>query len=126
MGWGGYRPNSGPKKGTKYKPRVKKANADIKAPIIDQKEGTLQPESALDPNVETTRGSKDSLECLQEIFSDKSIPIAQRIQAAGLALQFQHPRIGEGKGKKEEKEDRAKAALSGRFAPGKAPLRVVK
>lgn len=49
-----------------------------------------------------------------------------KIQIANILLPYQHPRIGEGKGKKEEKEDRAKSAASGKFAPGKAPLKMVK
>jgi hypothetical protein len=45
---------------------------------------------------------------------------------AQLSAPFVHPRPGEGMGKKKEKEDRAKKASRGRFAPGDPPMRVVK
>lgn len=42
------------------------------------------------------------------------------------AAPFVHPRIADGKGKKEEKENKAKKAGAGRFAPGKPPIALVK
>lgn len=127
---GGYRPGSGPAKGTKYKPRVKKedsVNKSLKSKTKKEKVPDLVKEAAEEiTDVLIERESKDSLECLQNIFSNPLNPVPLRIQAAGLALQYQHARKGEGKGKKNEREENAKRAGQGKFSPAKPPLRMVK
>lgn len=118
---GGYRPGSGPKKGTKYKPRAPKGEpkAESKVDIPVPAENTPKTQAE---DIDLT----DPLVCLQSIYKDQTISVDKRIQAAGLALPFVHARKGEGKGKKDEQEEKAKNAGSGKFSPGKAPVRLVK
>src|SRR5574340_112968 len=59
---------------------------------------------------------------LRGVWNNPDIDLRYRIQAAAEVLR----REGEKKGKKEEKADRARAASSGRFAPAKPPLSLVK
>ena len=44
-----------------------------------------------------------------------------KIQICNILLPFQHPRKGEGQGKKADLADRAQKAGSGRFSPSKPP-----
>ncbi|MCK9597731.1 MAG: hypothetical protein M0R06_01745 [Sphaerochaeta sp.] len=112
MARGGYRPNSGPKKGTKYRPRGSKKEQKPKIPKDVKQE-------AADANMMP-------LDYMLKIMRDHKQPADRRDRMAQLAAPFVHPRAGEAKGKKEEKADRAKAAGSGKFAAGRAPLSVVK
>lgn len=112
MARGGYRPNSGPKKGTKYRPRGSKKEPKPKIPK--------------DVNQEAADQNLSPLDFMLRVMRDPDADEATRNRMAIAAAPFIHPRAGEGKGKKEEKADRAKAAGSGKFAPARAPLSVVK
>lgn len=105
---GGYRPNSGPKKGTKYK----KKSAESKKQIIDKGGGKI--------------GSETPLEYMLRVMNDPNESEERRARMAQAAAPYVHKRQGEGMGKKEEAEELAKKALSGKFAPGRPPLKVVK
>ena len=115
MARGGYRPNSGPKKGAKYKKRGDKAvkpkrkkgiPADIKA---DAKAADLDP-----------------LTYMLKVMNDTEADIARRDRMASVAAPYCHPRKGEGAGKKQDKDDRARAAGKGKFGAGAPPRLVAK
>ena len=102
---GGYRPGSGPKKGAKYKKRVTQSTLIV----IDAAAENLTP-----------------LEYMLRVMNDPKETDARRAWAAQAAAPYIHPRAGEGKGKKDEAAEKAAKAASGKFAPGKPPLRIVK
>jgi len=68
-----------------------------------------------------TDGKRDPLTYLLDTMNDDSLEPDVRFRAAVAAAPFVHPRAGEGKGKKEDKADRAKAAGSGKFQAGAPP-----
>ena len=134
MASGGYRPNSGPQKGTKYKPRATKhpevkvrqknprtVKPKVSAPLPEESP-VLSPEDAKQAALENLT----PLEYLLREMNDTSVDKTRRDKLAAIAAPFCHPRAGENKGKKEEKESRAKAAAGGRFAASPAPLKVIK
>lgn len=106
MGRGGYRPNSGPPKGTKYRPR------NGKEPKLDEQKVPEKPKP-VDEKLDL-----EADEYLRKVWNDPSIDHALRIRAAEIAVKGR----GEKLGKKEEKEGRAKAAVSGKFAASAPPL----
>jgi hypothetical protein len=176
MARGGYRPNSGPKKGAKYRPRKRK---EPKEPKPDRKEkappdtsdadkirqmlamGTkvrarmnqeflqrvgrgekltlaekkmmekIGAELAAEVNGEKAPVTVDGkietpLEFMLRIMNDPNEPEEFRARMACAAAPFMHPRKGEGAGKKEEKNVRAKTAGAGRFRASAPPqLKVV-
>lgn len=120
MARGGYRPNSGPKKGTKYRPRASKQDGEPKpkqikkprkAPSIPEDVATAAAEANLTP-----------LEYMLKVMNDPDEDKNMRARMATAAAPYIHPRKGEGAGKKEDKADRAKAAGSGKFAASKPPV----
>ena len=123
MARGGYRPNSGPKKGTKYRPRASKCEQkpkNEKAPPGESKE------SAKDAPGEDKK-KKDPLAYMLDVMNDPHVDDGRRDRMAIAAAPFIHPRAGDGPGKKEDAKERAKRAASGIFAPGKPPkLEVVR
>jgi hypothetical protein len=117
MARGGFRPNSGPKKGAIYRkkgtvktPTPKKINgipADIVADAADEN---------LDP-----------LTYMLKVMNDPSVDSVRRDRMAVSAAPFCHPRKGEaGTGKKDEQSERAASAARGKFSTGRAPLALVK
>jgi hypothetical protein len=70
--------------------------------------------------------TKDAKEYLEKLLMSTAIDKKTKIQVANILLPFQHPRIAEGKGKKDEKADKAKQAAGGKFAPGRPPIALVK
>ena len=114
MARGGYRPNSGPPKGTKYRPRgSKKQTKPDETPqdIIDKAEAeNLSP-----------------LEYMLNVMNDELADKNRRDRMAIAAAPFIHSRKGEGLGKKDEASERAKTAGAGRFSASASPkLTVVK
>lgn len=103
MARGGYRPNSGPIRGTKYKKRLLKS--DI---------GSAAENEGLSP-----------LAYMLKIMNNPKEDIELRARMAVAAAPYCHARAGES-GKKEEKENRAKAASNGKFSPSKPPLKLIK
>lgn len=115
MARGGYRPGSGPAKGTKYK---KKGETRKKAVKKDEIPDDIREEAAL--------LNKTPLQHMLDVMNDHSATPERRDRMAVAAAPFVHPRKGEGAGKKDEKADRAKQAGAGKFAAGAAPLKLVK
>ena len=110
MSRGGYRPGSGPAKGSTYKKKgkpakSKKKNGEIPDDIKD---------AALKANL-------SPLEYMLQVMNDPLEDGSMRARMATAAAPYCHPRKGEGQGKKADLADRAKAAGSGRFAPSKPP-----
>lgn len=66
------------------------------------------------------------LEYMLKIINDPKAEAERRDKLAIAAAPFMHDRKGEGGGKKQDKEDRAKTAGKGRFSPGQAPIRMIK
>ena len=111
MASGGYRPGSGPMKGTKYRPRGTKK---------DKKEAI--PQDILD---EAKAENLDPLTYMLRVMNDPTADKERRDRMAVAAAPYCHDRKGEG-GKKDERAERAKAAGEGRFRPSAPPIRVVK
>ncbi|HBA86038.1 MAG TPA: hypothetical protein DCZ95_18285 [Verrucomicrobia bacterium] len=111
---GGYRPNSGPKKGTKYKKSTGKQ--------------TRRPKISADIIADAKAERLDPLTYMLNVMNDPSAEKERRDRMAMAAAPFVHARQADaGKGKKDEKNDKAKAAGSGRFAPSAPPqLKAVK
>ena len=84
----------------------------------------------LDPEEKVLKsGSPETLEPLAymlQVMNDPDISKERRDRMAIAAAPFVHDRKGEGFGKKEEREDRAKKAGAGRFAAGRPPIALVK
>ena len=115
---GGYRPNSGPKKGTKYRPRASKGAAPKKAKALKVPQDIVE---------EAKAAQLTPLDYMLKVMNDdKELDKARKDRMAVSAAPYVHPRVGEGKNKKEEKSDRAKSAGAGKFSTGRAPLAVVK
>jgi len=152
MARGGFRPGAGRKKGSGKKAEVKslpllakaeeiaafysglmeKARAGQKMTADDRKQlnALLQDMTLIHGGLEVAPvteadETKDAKEYLEKLLVS-NIDKKTKIQVANILLPFQHPRLGEGKGKKEDKEDRAKRAAGGKFAAGKPPLALVK
>ena len=108
MARGGYRPNSGPPKGTKYRPRGSKKKTkpdEISQDIVDEAEAeNLSP-----------------LEYMLNVMNDELADKNRRDRMAIAAAPFQHSRKGEGLGKKDEASERAKTAGAGRFSTSASP-----
>lgn len=117
MARGGYRPGAGRPRGAKNK-----KPGEPKAP----KKQPKKPERPSDTQKEASEPNMMPLDYMLKIMRDPNTDEATRNRMAIAAAPFVHPRAGEAKGKKEEKADRAKAASSGKFAAGRAPLSVVK
>ena len=114
MARGGYRPNSGPPKGTKYRPRGSKKQTkpdEIPQDIVDKAEAeNLSP-----------------LEYMLNVMNDEGADKNRRDRMAIACAPFIHSRKGEGLGKKDEASERAKTAGAGRFSASAPPnLAVVK
>jgi hypothetical protein len=127
---GGYRPNSGPAKGTKYKPRTPKQKGETKAKqkktrvikAVSDNIPSLSPEDAK----QASGLNLTPLDFMLKVMRDPTEDNNRRDKMAALAAPFCHPRKGEGLGKKEEKESKAKTAGAGRFSASQPPLKVVK
>lgn len=148
---GGARPGAGRKKGSRDKkiieslPFISKARefAQFYDGLLKRAQAGQQPTAADKKNMnllaaELARlqaerraanpekpGNLLPLEFMLKIMNDPGEDPELRARMAQAAAPFCHARAGEGKGKKEEKADRAKSAGAGRFAAGAPPLRVV-
>jgi hypothetical protein len=68
----------------------------------------------------------DPLAYMLSVMNDPKADQETRLRAASLAAPYVHSRKGEGLGKKQEKDDKAKAAGGGKFAAGRPPISLVK
>jgi phage terminase small subunit len=71
-----------------------------------------------------SNGTQTPLEFLLSVMNDNEVEDKLRLDAAKTAAQYCHPKKGEG-GIKEEKQELAKRAGSGRFGASTAPPRLV-
>lgn len=114
---GGYRPGSGPAKGTKYKAK------GIKKEPKKQRSGI--PEDII---AEAAAENMTPLAYMLKVMNDPNEKDnARKDRMATAAAPYCHPRKGEaGTGKKDEQADKAKIAGAGRFAPSRQPIALVK
>ena len=68
----------------------------------------------------------EPLDYMLAVMNDQTADKERRDRMAIAAAPFRHARIAEGKGKKQEKDDKAKTAGAGKFAPGRPPIALVK
>jgi phage terminase small subunit len=122
MARGGYRSGSGPQKGTKYRPRS--AKTKTKAAKIPRK----PKKDKIPEDIKTAAADENltPLDYMLKVMNDALAENERRDRMAIAAAPFVHPRKGEGAGKKEGREDKAKAAGAGRFSAGPSPLSLVK
>ena len=104
MSSGGYRPGAGRPKGTKNQNKIK-INQNIQDKIVK---------------------NETPLEYMLRVMNDPNVDSDMRARMATAAAPYVHKRQGVvSVGKKEEQNERAKKAGAGRFAPGRAPLKLV-
>lgn len=132
MARGGYRPNSGPQKGAKYRPRAKKVEQVTQTKTRKKREPKTKV-AVIESQAPDKTGDDKPVEkilpldyMLQVINDPTETDKSRKDRMAIAAAPFCHPRKGEGAGKKEEKSGRAKSAGAGKFAPSKPPLALVK
>lgn len=118
MARGGYRPGSGPAKGTKYRPRGTKETA-----VKTTKKKNAIPDDIIEKAKES---NLTPLEYMLKVMNDQSADKDRRDRMAIAAAPFMHPRKSDGVGKKDEKADRAKSAGQGKFQAGRPPIALVK
>jgi putative hemolysin len=106
-------------KGEKLTLAEKRMMEKIGAELAAEVNGEKAP-AAVDGKIETP------LEFMLRIMNDPNEPEEFRARMATSAAPFCHVRKGEGAGKKEEKNERAKTAGAGRFASMAGRLQVVK
>ena len=104
MAKGGYRPGAGRPKGSRNKTRIE-TPADIQSAAAYK--------------------NMTPLDYMLKVMRDPNEDADRRARMAIAAAPFCHSRKGEGSGK-EDKAERAKQASSGKFAPMKPPLKLVK
>jgi len=68
----------------------------------------------------------EPLDYMLKVMNDPNEDKELRARMAIAAAPFVHARKGEGQGKKQDKDDRAKTAGAGKFKAGTAPLKRVK
>ena len=108
MARGGYRPNSGPPKGAKYRPR-------------DSEKKSKPDEFPQDIKDEAKAANLDPLEYMLKVMNSEEADAGRRDRMAIAAAPFMHSRKGEGMGKKDEMAGRAKAAGKGKFSSSAPP-----
>lgn len=152
---GGYRPGAGRKKGSKDKSRESTAFslkarefAEFYRGVMDRARRGIKPTAKEKEKMavlsaelagkldEANLGSKSAeaeavkdltpLDFLLGILRNPAEEKEIRIRVATLAAPFVHARKGDGAGKKQDKEDAAKRASKGKFAPSKPPIKLVK
>lgn len=91
-------------------------------PIIKKEKATVKPEPKPEaPQIQPGKEDKTPLEYLVSVMNDPSVDEKIRLQAANWAAPYLHPKASTTKGKKEEREERAKQAGSGRFSASHPP-----
>ena len=70
--------------------------------------------------------SLDPLDYMLKVMNDPKAAEDRRDRMAIASAPFVHSRKGEGQGKKEDRDEKAKQAGAGKFQSGRPPLKVVK
>lgn len=83
-------------------------------------------EKTSDVAAEAAAENLTPLDYMLKVMNDPANEKELRLRAASLAAPFVHGRADSSKGKKGEREEKAKTAGSGKFAAGTPPLKVVK
>lgn len=110
MARGGYRPGAGrPKRGSKSGKT-----------LAQNDQVFIQDHSAPTDTADKIAANLTPLEYMLRIMRDPGADPARRDRMAAMAAPFIHRKAGE-PGKKEEKQDRAEKASTGKFAPMPAP-----
>ena len=112
MAKGGYRAGAGRPKGSKTGSSKKKSKPD---------------EIPQDIKDEANAANLDPLDYMLKVMNSEEADAGRRDRMAIAAAPFMHSRKGEGLGKKEDQEARAKTAGAGKFSASAPPkLAVVK
>ena len=114
-----------------YHDYLTRINRGEKLPVADQKMVDKLAEELAANLIESERTGTvaecfEPLAYMLAVMNDPTADKERRDRMATAAAPYCHPRKGEGMGKKEEKEDRAKQAGKGRFRPSAPPLKRVK
>jgi len=139
---GGARPNSGPPKGTKYRPRTQKADKQVikqakrqakeskkeqKKPKDPPKAKSISISSLPETEIKPDIGHKTPLQYMIDIMNDESADTSRRDRMAQAAAPYVHSRRGEKSSKKEDRQKKANSASNGRFATIQPPkLKAIK
>lgn len=83
----------------------------------------LAAELTEDEREEAATEELSPLDFLKQVMMNGKEDMNKRMRAAEILAKYEKPEKG---GKKQDKADRAKVAASGKFAPAKAPLALVK
>ncbi len=83
----------------------------------------LSAELTEDEREEAAAEELSPLDFLKQVMMNSKEDMNKRMRAAEILAKYEKPEKG---GKKQEKADRAKQAASGKFAPSKPPLALVK
>lgn len=106
---GGYRPGAGRPKG------LTKANSEERAA-----------EKVLAEAKPGSKKHKSALAFAMDVINDAEAPLDAKIRLAIAAMPFQHPKLeASAMGKKEQREEAARKAAAGKFAPPAPPKLVV-
>ncbi len=117
MARGGYRPGAGRPKGAKSN----KTSGKARNPRGE--EPPFPPDVAAKAAAENLTPLDYMLKVMNDTTEEDK---TRRDRMAIAACPFIHARPSEGKGKKQDKGERAKAAGLGKFAPSAPPLKLVK
>jgi hypothetical protein len=101
---GGYRPGSGPKKGTKYK----------KVQVVPNLTQAENPQEAADLDL-------TPLDYMLKIMRDTTADPARRDRMAAQAAPYVHKKAAD-QGAKANAKEKAEKAATGKFAPTPAPI----
>ena len=115
MARGGYRPGAGRPKGAVNK-KGKKTDRKLK------EKPPVTSSIPDDTNDDTKPGKMTPLDYMLKVINEEDADKARRDRMAIAAAPFIHSHKDKGQGKKEDREDRAKAAGAGRFAPSAPPI----
>ncbi|MFH2076367.1 MAG: hypothetical protein ABIJ57_13660 [Pseudomonadota bacterium] len=107
-------------------------SAEIKTMVMLERELTEAVKEEKPPGIPLDIATDAAMECMTpldymlHVMRDKSADKDRRDRMACEAAKYMHTRMDVGVGKKESKNERAKAAGSGKFAPAAPPLMRVK
>ena len=114
---GGARPGAGRKRKIPLPAAASQPQSSVEVHLEQQGHGGALKRSQ---SVPVPMEQKDMLQLLQDVALGRTEASALQVRAAIAAVQYTHPKFGDG-GKKEAAEEAAKKASAGRFSRGIAP-----